>query len=63
MNKYKVTLVRVEHTTYYIDLLASNPEDAKELATEKWKEGDFDFEIGDKTHDKTTVSKVNLLVY
>ena len=42
MKKFIVTLVRVEHTIYPINVEAEDQEEAEELARKKWDEGNFD---------------------
>jgi len=41
MKKFIVTLVRVEHTIYPINVEAEDQEEAEELARKKWDDGDF----------------------
>ena len=41
MKKFIVTLVRVEHTIYPINVEAEDQDEAEELARKKWDDGDF----------------------
>ena len=41
MKKFIVSMVRVEHTVYQINVEAEDQEEAEELARKKWDDGDF----------------------
>ena len=49
MNKYRVTIARLETRIYYIDLEAASEGDARDEAWEMWDDGE-DFGEGECVH-------------
>jgi hypothetical protein len=43
MKRYTVSLARIEHRIYQLEVEASTPEEAEELALETWDEDDEAF--------------------
>jgi len=59
MAKFIVTLVRVEHTIYRINVEAEDQERAEELAQEKWNEGEVDLGTGEVVHGEDFINQVD----
>ena len=61
MKKYKVTLVRIEHTIHNIEVMASNPDAAEELAQELWDDGEYDSHAGEVVYGEEYINQVDEL--
>ena len=59
MNKYRVSIVRVEHTVYYFDVDAKNENDAELLADELFFESDLD--NGKVVHGESFINQVEII--
>jgi predicted transcriptional regulator len=59
MAKFIVTLVRVEHAIYRINVEAEDQEQAEELAQEKWNEGEIDLDTGEVVHGEDFINQVD----
>lgn len=42
MKKYQIQIARTETTVYFVDVVASDTDTAKELAYERFNENDYD---------------------
>jgi len=61
MKKFIVSVVRVEHIVYRINVEAEDQEEAEELAREKWDEGDIDLDTGEVVHGEDFINQVDEL--
>lgn len=59
MKKFIVTVVRVEHTIYRINVEAEDQEEAEELAQEKWNEGEIDLDTGEVVRGEDFINQVD----
>jgi uncharacterized membrane protein len=62
MAKFIVTLVRVEHAIYRINVEAEDQEQAEELAQEKWSEGEIDLDTGEVVHGEEFINQVEEII-
>jgi hypothetical protein len=59
MNKYKVSIVRIEHTVYQYDVEAKNEGDAELLANELFDDTDLD--KGEIVHGENFVNQIEII--
>jgi len=59
MKKFIVSMVRVEHIVYRINVEAEDQEEAEELAREKWDEGDIDLDTGEVVRGEDFINQVD----
>jgi hypothetical protein len=60
MNKYRVTIARLETRIYYIDLEATSEGDARDEAWEMWNDEE-DFGKGECVHSDEWVQELEVL--
>jgi len=58
MKKFIVSMVRVEHTVYQINVEAEDQEKAEELAREKWDKGEIDLN-GEVVYGEEFINQVD----
>lgn len=60
MNKYRVSIARLETRVYYFDIEAENEEAAKYETWEAWADGE-DFGEGDSVHAEEWLQDIKLI--
>ena len=58
MKRYTVSLARIEHRIYQLEVEASTPEEAEELALETWDEDDEAFMNCGCVHAEESIENV-----